>query len=238
MEFLKLSSHVPFEFLGADSLERAERAADKKAAQKKARVTEADRAQVLYAPLKRSIDLAGAVSLLAVAAPAMAVIALGIRLSSPGPIVFRQRRLTRGGKEFTMFKFRTMFQDAESLSGPVWASKSDPRITYIGGILRKLHLDELPQLINVIKGEMSLIGPRPERPELVDWLSSELPSFQRRLEVKGGITGLAQVSNGYASSLGSYRRKLALDILYVRHRCLLLDLRIAARTLLVLVSGR
>jgi len=236
MEFLKLTSQSPFEFIGVPDFETNERREKKRAAERTN--LSPNRAQLVYSPMKRVIDICGALMLGIIALPVSALIVLAIRLSSPGPVIFRQRRLTCGGKEFTMYKFRTMLVDAESRSGPVWASKKDPRVTYVGAILRKLHLDELPQLLNVIRGEMSLIGPRPERPEMVGWLSEELPSFKRRMEVKGGITGLAQVSSGYPSSLHSYRKKLALDILYVQNHCLLLDLRIAARTLFVLVTGK
>jgi len=195
-------------------------------------------AQTAYAPVKRFIDVVGASALLLVLAPVMVLCAVLIKLSSPGPVIFRQRRLTRGGRVFTMYKFRTMFADAESTTGAVWAKKHDPRITPIGRVLRTTHLDEVPQLANVLRGEMSLIGPRPERPEFAGRLQKELPSFNRRLEVNAGITGLAQTTNGYASSIESYRRKLAFDRLYVRHRCLWLDLRIAGRTLLVFLTGK
>lgn len=202
-----------------------------------AREPRSDFAQRMYAPFKRLMDFVGATILFVLLAPVMLIVALCVRFSSPGPIIFTQRRLTDGGRVFWMYKFRTMYEDAESATGAVWAKKHDPRVTYVGRILRKTYLDELPQLVNVIRGEMSLIGPRPERPELVSKLSAELPSFHRRLEVRGGITGLAQTSNGYASSIETYRRKLAWDILYVKRRSLALDLQIALRTLLVLFKG-
>ena len=193
--------------------------------------------QIVYSPLKRVIDLVGAVVLLVVFTPFMLLIALFVRLSSPGPIIFAQRRLTDGGREFVMYKFRTMRQDAESKTGAVWARHRDPRVTFFGRILRKTHTDELPQLVNVIRGDMSLIGPRPERPEMLSKLTAEFPSFHRRHEVRAGITGLAQTSNGYASSIETYRRKLAWDIVYVKNRCLWLDVRIALRTLFVIFKG-
>jgi lipopolysaccharide/colanic/teichoic acid biosynthesis glycosyltransferase len=127
--------------------------------------------------------------------------------------------------------------DAEASTGAVWATKNDSRITAVGSFLRKTRLGELPQLINVLKGEMSLIGPRPERPEMVGVLEQELPSFHKRHQVRAGITGLAQVEHGYAGCTESYRRKLALDLLYVKRRCLLLDLRIAIRTIFVVITG-
>lgn len=193
--------------------------------------------RTIYDVVKRGLDLIGATALLIVLAPLLALVALAVKLDSAGPVIFAQRRLTIGGKVFTMLKFRTMRADAESATGAVWAAKSDPRVTSIGRYLRVFRLDELPQLINVIRGEMSLIGPRPERPEIATDLSKDLPSFNHRLAVKAGITGLAQTTSGYASSVESYRKKLAWDILYVRNRCLLLDLRIAIKTVFVVLTG-
>lgn len=190
-----------------------------------------------YQRLKRIFDVIGSLALLVILSPVMMLTALLVRISSPGPVIFRQRRLTAGGREFVILKFRTMRQDAESKTGAVWATSGDPRVTSIGSFLRKTRLDELPQLFNVLAGEMSLIGPRPERPEFAKQLEAELPSFNRRLEVKAGITGLAQIGNGYASCLESYRRKLALDRLYVKEQSLMLDLRIALRTIVVVITG-
>jgi lipopolysaccharide/colanic/teichoic acid biosynthesis glycosyltransferase len=167
----------------------------------------------------------------------MGLTALAVRLSSRGPVIYKQRRLTDGSRIFVMYKFRTMLENAERATGAVWAESSDPRVTPVGKFLRKTHLDELPQLLNVLRGDMSLIGPRPERPELLEKLQEELPSFRRRMEVKAGITGLAQTTNGYASCIETYRKKLAFDILYVKNRCFWLDLRIAFRTIYVLLTG-
>ena len=190
-----------------------------------------------YDVFKRALDIVGAATLFILLAPLMAIIVLAIRLNSRGPVIFTQRRLTFGGQVFTMFKFRTMKINAESDTGAVWASMADPRVTRVGRYLRMWRLDELPQLINVLRGEMSLIGPRPERPEIATNLSRDLPSFNHRLAVKAGITGLAQTATGYASSVETYRKKLAWDILYVRRRCLLLDLRIALKTVVVVLTG-
>ncbi|MFN8391951.1 MAG: sugar transferase [Bdellovibrionota bacterium] len=195
------------------------------------------RRRQIYTPIKRVLDFVSALVLLVVLLPVLAAVALLVRVSSSGPVIFRQRRLTDGGREFTMFKFRTMYENAERSTGAIWASSKDPRITTVGRFLRKSRLDELPQLVNVLRGEMSLIGPRPERPELVDSLEKELPSFRRRMEVRAGITGLAQTANGYASSIESYRKKLAFDILYVKNHCFLLDMRIAMRTVYVILTG-
>jgi len=193
--------------------------------------------QFFYDSFKRVSDLVGAMALLLAVSPIMVVTALVVKLSSPGPVVFKQRRLTKGGKEFTLLKFRTMIEHAERGTGAVWAIDADPRITKLGRFLRKTRIDELPQLFNVLSGDMSLIGPRPERPEIAAKLAQELPSFDRRLEVRAGITGLAQVGTGYAACLKSYRKKLALDLIYIQNRCFLLDLRIALKTVLVVLTG-
>lgn len=190
-----------------------------------------------YDALKRAGDILGALLLITALSPVIAIVALLVKITSRGPVVFKQDRMTRNGKVFTMLKFRTMVLDAERATGAVWASSDDPRITPIGRFLRTYRLDELPQLWNVIRGDMSLIGPRPERPEIVEKLENEFPAFNRRLAVKAGLTGLAQVSGGYASCLRSYRKKLALDLIYVENRCLLLDLRIALKTIMVVLTG-
>lgn len=187
--------------------------------------------------LKRGIDVLLAIFLLALLLPLMLIIAVAVRLSSPGPAVFAQRRLTDGGKVFTMYKFRTMRFDAEKGTGAVMARKSDPRVTLLGRFLRKTRLDELPQLLNVIVGDMSLIGPRPERPEIAKQLAKDLPEMRKRLAVKAGLTGLAQVNVGYASSAEDYKEKLDLDLKYIENRSLLLDLRILLRTIKVIITG-
>lgn len=191
-----------------------------------------------YALAKGTVDIVSAGALLVALGPLMGAIAAAVRLSSPGPVIFKQKRLTRDGRLFTMYKFRTMCQDAEAKTGPIWARESDPRVTTVGKILRRTRLDELPQLFNVLRGEMSLIGPRPERPEVAERLSTELPDFQKRLSVKAGITGLAQVSTGYAASVESYRRKLELDLEYIHRASILLDLKIVLQTILVVLTAR
>jgi lipopolysaccharide/colanic/teichoic acid biosynthesis glycosyltransferase len=187
---------------------------------------------------KRFIDICGASILLVATAPLMALTAIAVATTSKGPVLYSQSRLTKGKKVFTMYKFRTMRADAEAKTGAVWACKKDPRITPIGKFLRLSRLDELPQLVNVLSGDMSLIGPRPERPEIAAELSKVMPRFNRRLEVKAGITGLAQIDHGYAASITEYRRKVALDIRYVKNRSILMDTAIAARTLKVIVTGK
>lgn len=190
-----------------------------------------------YDPLKNIIDLLGAIVLLVVLAPLMLIVSTLIYLFYGLPIIFRQERLTRDGQVYTMYKFRSMTNDAEQSTGIVWASESDPRITPFGKILRFTRIDELPQLLNVILGQMSLIGPRPERPEITEEIARVIPSFKKRLAVKAGITGLAQIQTGYASSLESSKKKAAFDILYIKHRSLWLDFMIVVKTIGVMITG-
>lgn len=187
---------------------------------------------------KRSFDIVGSLLLLALFFPLMCLVALLVALSSDGPILYRQRRVTAGGREFSMFKFRSMYQNAESTGGEIWCSENDKRVTPIGRVLRRYHIDELPQLFNVLCGSMSLVGPRPERPGFSQMLHSRYRSFDRRLQVPAGLTGLAQVHQGYCSSVENYRRKVALDRLYVHRRSLKLDCVIALRTVYVVLNGK
>ncbi len=195
-------------------------------------------ALIVYTELKRFFDIVISLSLLFFLVPVMLLLSLIIRASSPGPAIYCQKRLTTHGRVFTIFKFRTMVSDAESKSGAVWAQKSDPRITKLGRFMRKTRLDELPQLINVLIGDMSLIGPRPERPEFAVTLQKQFSSFKKRYEVPAGLTGLAQVSADYADSIDSYKTKLAYDLIYIKNRSLLVDFQIAMRTIVVIVTGR
>lgn len=153
-----------------------------------------------------------------------------VRISSPGPAIFKQTRVGRRGRLFVMYKIRTMRLDAEAATGPIWTQTNDPRVTWLGRWVRKLHLDEFPQLINVIKGEMAIIGPRPERPEFTHKLQAALPGYLDRLAVRPGITGLAQINLPPDTDLESVRRKLSLDLMYVRKGSFSLDLRILACT--------
>lgn len=190
-----------------------------------------------YDRAKRALDIVGASALGGGLLPVMVVVAAAVRLSSPGPVLYRQRRLTQGGREFMLCKFRTMRHNAERDSGAVMALRDDDRVTSVGKILRKTRLDELPQLWNVLQGEMSLIGPRPERPELAKKFESRIRGFGRRLGVKAGLTGLAQVVQGYPEHHDGYRQKLALDILYIKRKSMALDLWIALKTIGVVLSG-
>jgi lipopolysaccharide/colanic/teichoic acid biosynthesis glycosyltransferase len=180
---------------------------------------------------KRLADIVlGGLALL-ICLPILAIGAIIIKLSSPGPILYRQIRIGKHGNLFTMLKLRTMYVDAEASTGPVWASRNDPRIVPTCRWMRRSHVDELPQLINVIRGEMSLVGPRPERPEIVSRLRQYYPDIERRLAVTPGITGLAQIRNGYDKTVDSARRKLDADIEYIRTCTWSVDLLILASTL-------
>jgi lipopolysaccharide/colanic/teichoic acid biosynthesis glycosyltransferase len=182
--------------------------------------------------IKRLVDICGGLLGMTALAPLIGVVALGNTLFSPGPLFFRQRRVGKGGEPFNIIKFRSMIPDAERDVGAVWASPNDARVTPGGKILRRTHLDELPQVINVLRGEMSLVGPRPERPEFVDQLSSVIQSFGDRHVVRPGITGWAQVQQDHSSSVETAREKLEYDLHYVRHAGMRLDTVIALYTLL------
>jgi lipopolysaccharide/colanic/teichoic acid biosynthesis glycosyltransferase len=170
-------------------------------------------------------------ALLAVPAlPVVLLAALAVKLTSRGPAFYTQTRVGRHGRHFTIWKIRTMIHNCESLTGPRWSMPGDPRVTPVGWFLRKSHLDELPQLLNVLRGEMSLIGPRPERPEFIPELERALPAYRQRLQVRPGVTGLAQVQLPPDTDLDSVRRKLAHDLFYVERLSPLLDLKLLVCT--------
>ena len=158
----------------------------------------------------------GAAILIIPAIPVILFLIFIVRLTSYGPGVYRQKRVGRSGRVFTLYKIRTMMHDAEALTGPVWTAPNDPRITKVGKLLRAIHLDELPQLINVLWGHMALIGPRPERPEFTQYLAREIPGYMNRYVVAPGITGLAQINLPPDADVDSVRRKLVLDLEYLR----------------------
>ena len=186
--------------------------------------------------VKRTLDLVGALVLLVLVLPLYPLLALFVA-QSDGPLIIRQVRLGRNGKPFTIYKFRTMHANAEAPGRAIWAGRNDPRLTRTGGIMRRLRLDELPQLWNVIRGEMALVGPRPERPEFLDELSKSVPHWTRRHFVKPGLTGWAQVRQGYAASAEATSTKLSYDFWYLRHRSLIVDLAILLRTAAVVFRG-
>lgn len=191
-----------------------------------------------FQKFKRWFDITASAIGLVLASPLIAVTAGIIKLVSPGPVFFQQERVGKGGRIFKLYKLRTMRVDAEKESGPVWAQENDSRYITFGKIIRKAHLDELPQLWNVLRGEMSIIGPRPERPFFVQQLSKEIKDYNKRLRVKPGITGLAQVRQKYDETIADVRRKVKFDLLYVRRMCLWVDMRILALTVYVALTGK
>jgi sugar transferase (PEP-CTERM system associated) len=192
----------------------------------------------LYRATKRALELALASVTCVLALPPFAIVALLVKLTSSGPVLFRQERVGEGGRVFVLYKFRTMRADAEAESGPVWAARDgDPRATPLGRLLRTLRLDELPQLFNVLKGEMSLVGPRPERPHFVETLRALIPYYDERHSVKPGITGWAQVKFGYGSNLEDAEEKLQYDLYYIKHMSWIFDVGIMVYTIKVMLLG-
>ena len=224
-----------------------------------------------YRAVRRFLDIFGSLTILFFAWPFMVVAAVLVRLTSPGPVIFRQERTGVNlrskrsdrrrnpvvtapatedrrasadrraepafGKPFVIYKFRTMRNDAEK-DGAQLATKNDPRITPVGNFLRHSRIDELPQLFNVLRGEMALVGPRPERPEFIEELSEAIPGYIDRLGIKPGLTGVAQILNGYDTDLESVERKVSFDLLYLQNCCLWNDIKILVRTIGVVVTGR
>jgi exopolysaccharide biosynthesis polyprenyl glycosylphosphotransferase len=186
--------------------------------------------------IKRLFDIICSASGLLLGLPALGLAALAIRLTSPGPIFYRQTRNGRFGRPFQMTKLRTMHVDAEK-SGAVWSEKNDPRVTFVGRILRKYRIDEIPQLWHVLCGHMSFVGPRPERPEIITQLAREVPFYEERLMVQPGITGWAQVSYPYGASTLDSRRKLEYDLYYMKHMSLFLDVFILLDTVRIILAG-
>ncbi len=215
---------------------------------------------------KRVLDIALSVVGLAVFSPVLLVTAIVVKATSPGPVFYRQERvginrrtgerrrsgdngdsdrrrrdrrvLVSFGRPFTIYKFRTMVVDAERGTPPMWAKERDPRITPVGRMLRKTRVDELPQFLNVLKGDMSIVGPRPERAYFIGRIEKEIPDFHLRLHTKPGITGLAQIELGYTNTDDGLRDKLRFDLEYIRRRSFWTDLRILCRTVSVVLTGK
>jgi lipopolysaccharide/colanic/teichoic acid biosynthesis glycosyltransferase len=184
------------------------------------------------------LDVALAVLLLALAAPLMALIAVLIKLNSAGPVIFKQERIGYAGTTFLIYKFRSMVHDAETKTGPIWAEKNDDRATAVGSVLRRWRLDEWPQFVNVLRGEMSFIGPRPERPYFVSLLCGRIPYYDVRHCIKPGISGWAQVMYPYGASVEDAQQKLQYDLYYAKNLSFRLDALILFKTLRVLFSGQ
>lgn len=195
-------------------------------------------------PSARSLSFQTAYSLLigivglALTSPVILIVAVLVRLTSPGPVLFRQRRVGHNGALFTMYKFRSMRADAEAETGAVWSAKNDPRVTPLGRWLRKLRLDELPQLFNVVRGEMSIVGPRPERPEFVTILQEKIPYYVQRLCVKPGVTGWAQINYKYGDTIEDTIVKLEYDLYYIKNLSWSLDLFIIFHTAKTMLFAR
>jgi sugar transferase (PEP-CTERM system associated) len=184
---------------------------------------------------KRGFDIVVSLSLLLLTLPIMLATALLIRLDSAGPVLYRQQRTGLHGKPFTLLKFRSMTIDAEQAGKPRWTSQQDPRITPAGSLIRPMRIDELPQLLNVLRGEMSMVGPRPERPHFVEQLTRIIPFYSQRTYVKPGLTGWAQVNYPYGASVSDARQKLSYDLYYLKNRGLLLDILILLATIRVIL---
>ena len=188
--------------------------------------------------MQQAYSCALALVALVIAMPVMVLVALAVRVSSRGPVFYRQTRVGLNGKDFTLYKFRSMGVNAEAGTGAVWASKNDPRVTPLGKWLRKLRLDELPQLFNVLKREMTMVGPRPERPEFVRMLSEKIPYYRQRHYVKPGITGWAQINHKYCDTVEDTETKLEYDLYYIKRQSLALDLYIMFQTVKVMLLSR
>lgn len=188
--------------------------------------------------IKRVFDVVCATLLILISLPVMALTALLIKLESRGPVLYRQERVGRNGRTFQVAKFRSMRTDAEKDGKPVWAKANDDRVTRVGAVIRKLRIDELPQLFNVLKGEMSLVGPRPERPFFVEQLTAQIPYFAARHSVKPGVTGWAQVRYPYGATVEDSQEKLQYDLYYVKNHSLFLDIIILFETVFVVLTAR
>ena len=188
--------------------------------------------------LKRLMDIVLSLGLIVFSLPITLISSLIIKLESKGPVFYKQERMGLNGKIFKIYKFRSMVSDAEKISGPVWSTKDDPRITGFGKILRKVRIDEIPQALNILRGDMSFVGPRPERPFFVEKLSHEIPLYKRRLKVRPGVTGWAQVKHKYDENIEDVKMKLRYDLFYIENMSLRMDFKILFRTIFVVLFGK
>ncbi|MFC1646255.1 sugar transferase [Candidatus Omnitrophota bacterium] len=191
-----------------------------------------------FEKFKRIFDLSFSILGLTLASPILFLAAILIKSTSKGPVVYKQNRMGKNGEIFEIYKLRTMRVDAEKGCGAVWALKNDPRVTRVGRFLRNTHIDEIPQFINVFKGEMSIVGPRPERPEMVRDLKKVIRDYEKRHLIKPGITGLAQVLHKYDETIEDVKKKIKYDLSYIRKRCLSVDLKILAQTIIAILIGK
>lgn len=191
-----------------------------------------------FQQFKRAFDVIASSVGLVLITPIVACVAVLIKIVSPGPVFFKQERVGHKGRIFDIYKIRTMKIDAEKDTGPIWARENDSRLIKFGKLIRRLHIDELPQLVNVLRGDMSIVGPRPERPVFVEKLSGEISDYRKRINVKPGITGLAQVRHKYDETIKDVRKKVKYDLLYIREMCFMVDLRILLRTVMVAALGK
>jgi len=195
------------------------------------------KSSAIFKMIKRGIDVCGSIIGLTLLLPLNLMVAIAIKLDSKGPVFYRQERMGEDGKKFRLLKFRSMRANAEE-NGPEWAKVNDQRVTRVGRIIRKWRMDEIPQMINVLKGEMSFVGPRPERPVFVEQLEEEIPYYSLRNAIKPGITGWAQISYPYGASKEDALEKLKYDLYYVKHMSFLFDLTIIFETVKIVVLGR
>jgi len=188
--------------------------------------------------LKRLMDIIVSLLILLLSVPITILTSITIKIDSKGPIFFKQERLGKNGKPFKVLKFRSMINDAEKLTGPVWSQKNDPRVTRMGKFVRRARIDEIPQMYNVLKGEMSLVGPRPERAFFVEKLSQEIPYYKRRLKIRPGVTGWAQIKHKYDETIEDVKIKLRYDLFYIENMSIRMDFKILLRTVFVVLFGK
>lgn len=192
----------------------------------------------VYFIFKRTFDFLFSLFLLILFSPLWLSVFVLIKIESPGSVIYKQKRIGKNGKEFELYKFRSMIDDAEKYTGPIWAIENDLRITKFGSIIRKFGIDEMPQLINVLKGEMSLIGPRPERPFFIEKFGKIIPLYTHRYKVLPGITGLAQIKHKYDSNIEDVIKKLQYDLCYINNLSFKLDIIISLTTIYIITTGK